>query len=172
MRGSKRQGFTLIEIMVVIVIIGMMAAAVLPRVSFFSEPPLTLLQRCVDEACDKALTGVSIRFVLQTEKDSKRGKIVAEALVKKEEESSALSKFLDNEDKKPEHETLEWMPVELAYPIEDTGWSMEPDIVYFFTDGSCTPAAVSWAAPGSSERDAENFILTVTGYCVSVPSSR
>ena len=170
MRGRKRLGFTLIEIMIVIVIIGMMAAAVLPRVAFFSEPPLTLLQRSVDEAGNKALSGVSIRFVMKTENGERRGQIITEALIKKEEESDALSVFLENE--KPKSETLEWEPVTLSYPLEGEGWFMEPDIVYFFTDGSCTPANISWVAPGDSERDAEKFSITVTGYCVSLPSSR
>ena len=167
---SRRSGFTLIEIMIVIVIFGVMATAVLPRVSFYREPPLVLLQRSVEEAGNKALSGVSLRFVLKLEGGGRRGKINAEALVKKEPDSHDLSHFLGTA--KPESEVLEWVPVKLSYPLEGEGWRMEPDIVYFFTDGSCTPARVSWVTPGDSERDAEEFFLTVTGYCASLPSAR
>ena len=170
MRGKSRRGFTLIEIMIVVVIIGMTAAAVLPRVSFFREPPLTLLQRSIDDALNRALSGVSVRFVMKTEESSQRGKIISEALVKKEPDINSLSAFLGTEN--PDAEVLEWQPMELSYPLEGEGWRMEPDIVYFFTDGSCTPARISWVAPRENERDAEEFFLTVTGYCAPFPSSK
>ena len=158
------------EIMIVVVIFGVMAAAVLPRFSFYTEPTQTLLQRSVDEAENRALAGVSIRFVLKPGEHSRRGEITAEALVKKEPDPHSLSGFLGTS--KPENEVLEWTPMTLSYPLEGEGWRMEPDIVYFYTDGSCTPARISWLTPGSPERDAENFFLTVTGYCASLPSSR
>ena len=170
MRGRARGGFTLVEVMIVVVIIGVMAVVVFPRISFYVEPPQILLQRSVDEAENKALSGVSIRFVLKTEGHSRRGKIIAEALVKKEPDPHNLSHFLGTA--KPDSEVLEWVPTKLSHPPEGEGWHMEPDIVYFFTDGSCTPARISWATQGGSERDAEEFFLTVTGYCASLPSSR
>lgn len=168
--GKARPGFTLIEIMMVVVIIGMMATAVLPRLSFYTEPPLTLLQRAVDEAGNKALTGVSIRFVLKPEENSRRGAVGVEALVKEEVDPHDLSHFLGTAD--PDAEVLKWVPTKLSYALEGKGWLMEPEIVYFFTDGSCTPARISWAGEGVPERDAEQFFLTVTGYCTTISSSR
>ena len=43
----RRRGFTLIEIMIVLTIVGLMAAVLVPRISFYYEPPAALLQRSV-----------------------------------------------------------------------------------------------------------------------------
>ncbi len=48
---------------------------------------------------------------------------------------------------------------------ENSGWKFEPEIIYFYTDGSCSPAKISWLAENSYESQADNYILTVTGYC-------
>ena len=69
----------------------------------------------------------------------------------------------------PDAEVLEWVPTKLAHAPEGERWLMDPDIVYFFTDGSCTPARISWAEEGVSDREAEKFFLTVTGYCAPIP---
>ena len=64
----------------------------------------------------------------------------------------------------PGREKLAWSPVRLTYPPEGEGWRLDPEIVYFYTDGSCTPARISWTQPGAPDSDAETFLLTVTGY--------
>ncbi|MBQ6908708.1 MAG: type II secretion system protein, partial [Synergistaceae bacterium] len=56
----RRTGFTLMEIMIVFAIVGLIAAVALPRISFYFEPPSSLLQRSIEEARDLALNGVSI----------------------------------------------------------------------------------------------------------------
>ena len=164
---ARRPGFTLIEIMIVLTIVGLMAAVLVPRISFYYEPPSTLLQRSVEEAGDLALSGVSIRFVLKPAERSRRGRIDVEALVRRAPDSRDLGVFLGTA--RAREGVLAWSPVKLAYPPAGTGWSMEPEVVYFYTDGSCTPARISWADPGTSEGAAERFLLTVTGYCATVP---
>ena len=158
----RRRGFTLIEIMIVLTIVGLMAAVLAPRISFYYEPPAALLQRSVEEAGDLALSGVSIRFVLRPEERSRRGRIDVEALVRRAPDSRDLGVFLGTA--RAREGVLAWSPVKLAYPPAGTGWSMEPEVVYFYTDGSCTPARISWTQPDAPDSDAETFLLTVTGY--------
>ena len=162
---GRRRGFTLIEIMIVLAIVGMMAATLLPRMSFYFEPPLTVFQRGVEEAQGLALSGASVRFVL-TPVRARRGQIVVEALLRQEPDKNSLRSFLGTAG--PDEGVLAWTPVRLSHPPVGEGWRMEPETVYFFTDGSCTPARLSWAEPGTSERDASEFLLTVTGYCAAV----
>ncbi|MCR4819481.1 MAG: prepilin-type N-terminal cleavage/methylation domain-containing protein [Fretibacterium sp.] len=163
---SKRRGFTLIEIMVVLAIVGVMAVVLLPRIFFYFEPPLVLLQRSVEEAQGLALSGVPVRFVLKPMRE-KRGSVVAEVLLKQEPEKGSLSEFLGTAG--PKEDVLVWKPFELSHPLEGEGWRMEPETVNFFTDGSCTPARFSWTEPGSTySRKVSSFLLTVTGYCTEV----
>ena len=159
---KMRRGFTLIEVMLVLAIVGVMAAVLLPRMTFYFEPPLALLQRSVEEAQGLALSGASVRFVWRPVRD-RRGPIAVEALLKQEPEKGSLREFLGTAG--PEEAALVWKPVRLSHPPAGENWRMDPETVYFFTDGSCTPARLSWAEPGASERSASSFLLTVTGYC-------
>lgn len=169
-RLSSRSAFTLVELTIVVAIIGIMATMLAPRMSFFYASPLSLLQRSVEEATNLSLTGVPLRFVFKADKDGRRGEIVPEALIKKPLASDDLRVFLGTA--KPEDGVLEWTPVALKYPPGGSGWMMEPDIVYFYTDGSCTPASISWAERGISDSKADKFLLTVTGYCAAVPENK
>ena len=162
----RRSGFTLMEIMIVFAIVGMIAAIALPRISFYFEPPSTLLQRSIEEARNLALNGVSVKFTLKPTRDSRRGEILAEALLQQEVEKDSLSAFLGTAD--PNASVLVWKPVQLKYPMAGDGWSIDPDVIYFYTDGSCTPAKISWLDIGSSQSRAQNFLLTVTGYCFDI----
>ncbi|MCR5346833.1 MAG: prepilin-type N-terminal cleavage/methylation domain-containing protein [Fretibacterium sp.] len=165
-RGAKplsRRGFTLIEIMLVLAIVGVMAVVLLPRIGFYFEPPLVLLQRSVEEAQELALSGVSVRFVLKPV-HGKRGTVEAEVLLKEEPEKGSLSEFLGTA--APKEDKLVWKPAKFSHPLDGEGWRMDPETVNFFTDGSCTPARISWADPGYSSRGSVSFLLTVTGYCI------
>ena len=164
-----RRGFTLIEIMVVLAIVGVMATILLPRITFYFEPPLVLLQRSVEEAQGLALSGVSVRFVMNPVREH-RGSIGAEALLKQEPEKGSLREFLGTAG--PEEDVLVWKPVKLSHPLEGEGWRMEPETVNFFTDGSCTPARLSWVEPGTYGRGAKSYLITVTGYCAEVEERR
>ena len=162
----RRSGFTLIEIMLVIAITGTLAGVLLPKMSFYFEPPVSFLQRTIEEAGDKALSGISVRLVLKPGKDSRRGEIEVEALLKKEVAADSLSAFLGTN---KNSNVLEWQKIEMSNPPTGDGWFIEPDIIYFYTDGSCTPAKISYLDYGKPESDAENYILTVTGYCTKLP---
>ena len=153
MRRS-RPGFTLVEIMMVVLVIGLMAAMVVPRVVRYYEPPMTALRRTVEELSDKALVGLSLRMRQETPKEgARRGTIVLEGFAKVPDPVT------------PGQSTLSWVPVKVGHPPVGDGWRLEPAIVYFYSDGSCTPARFSFAAdPEAPDTEADKALLTVTGY--------
>ena len=161
-----RKGFTLIEIMIVLVIIGTLAGVLLPRMSFYFEPASALLQKAVEQAENMALSGTPVRFSIENGVGTKRGKIFAEALKKKELPEDSLSVFLGTAGNRPV--SLEWQKVKMKDIPDGEGWRFEPEIIYFYTDGSCSPTRISYAARNTPESEADEYILTVTGYCVKL----
>ncbi|MBQ7196590.1 MAG: type II secretion system protein [Synergistaceae bacterium] len=160
---KSRKAFTLIEIMIVLAIFGLMAGVSIPRLSYQFEPPAAVLQRALEEACDKALGGVPVRLSIKAEGASRRGYIFAEALTRREVEENSLSAFLGTNKNRPI--ILEWQNIKMRNMPESSGWKFEPEIINFFSDGSCTPAKISWENP-DNHRDVDEYILTVTGYCM------
>ena len=163
---NKKQGFTLVEILIVICITGMLASVLLPRISFYFEPPSAVLQRAIEEASDRSLSGIPIRLSIKSENTAKRGYIISEALMKREVEEDSLSAFLGSNKTRPA--IFEWQNIKMRYLPENDGWKFEPEIIYFYTDGSCSPARISWASQNSSPSEADEYILTVTGYCTKI----
>ena len=161
-----RKAFTLIEIMIVLVIIGTLAGVMLPRMSFYFEPASALLQRAIEQASNMALSGTPVRFSIEHGITSRRGVIVAEALKKVEEAADSLSAFLGTAWSKPV--VLEWQKIDMKDIPDSEGWQFSPEVIYFYSDGSCSPARITFAPRGVSESDAEEYVLTVTGYCVKL----
>ena len=163
----KRRAFTLIEILLVLSIVGLMAGVAIPRLSFYFEPPAAVLQRAIEEAGDKALSGIPVRLSIKSEGTSRRGYIFAEALVKREVEADSLSAFLGTNVNRPV--VLEWQKLNMKNLPDSSGWRFEPEVINFYSDGSCTPAKISWENPDASptgSRNIDEYILTVTGYCM------
>ncbi len=148
----SRPAFTLIEVMIVVAIIALMATLVLPKGFFSFEPPLRALQRTVLEVSDIALDGISVRLRMDPLDRADRGRIVVEA----------LSKVEDRID--PAKQTLEWVPVRLRHPPAGEGWRLEPEIIYFYADGTCTPARILRADKDVRITEGDSALLTVTGY--------
>lgn len=164
---SSLKAFTLIEILLVLAIMGLMAGVAVPRLSFYFEPPAAVLQRAIEEAEDKALSGIPVRFSIKSDSITKRGYIFAEALTKREVEENSLSAFLGTNTNRPT--VLEWQNLKMRYLPDNSGWRFEPEIIYFYSDGSCTPAKITWEnpdAPITSSKKTDEYVLTVTGYCM------
>ena len=159
----NRKAFTLIEILLVLTIMGLMAGVAIPRLSYHFEPPAAVLQRAIEEASDKALSGTPVRLSIKTEGTSRRGYIFAEALIQREVEENSLSAFLGTNKTRPV--VLEWQNIKMRNMPDSAGWRFEPEIINFFSDGSCTPAKISWENPDGNH-NVDEYILTVTGYCM------
>ena len=133
-------------------IIGMLAATVIPRMFMHYEPPLRSLQRAVAEVSDMAMDGINVRFRMEPRSRSDRGPVVVEGLAKVEDARD------------PEKYTLEWIPLKMKFPLAGEEWRLEPEIVYFYADGTCTPARIIYADKDTSLKNGESALLTVTGY--------
>ena len=160
---TKKKAFTLVEILIVLTILGLMAGVSIPKISRYFEPPAAVLQRAIEEATDKALSGTPVRLSIKSESISKRGYIFAEALIKREVEADSLSAFLGSNKSRPV--ILEWQQIKMRNMPDSNGWKFEPEVINFFSDGSCTPAKISWENP-NDEHSVDEYILTVTGYCM------
>ena len=152
--------------MLVLTIVGILSSVMLPRLSFFFEPKSAVLQRGLEAAMDKALSGIPIRLKIKQDGIEKRGAIIAQALQKKEVPADSLSAFLGTASRQPI--VLEWQSVKLKNIPEDKGWKFEPEIIYFYTDGSCSPARISWKDGNTYDSKTEEYVLTVTGYCAQL----
>jgi hypothetical protein len=141
--------------LLVVAIIAMMAAMVLPKGFLFIDPPLRTMQRVITEISDLALSGYSVRLRMEIVSGSSRndrGIVVIEALTKVEDRFD------------PQKYTMEWQPVQLGHTLEGEGWSLEPEIVYFYSDGTCTPARILYADKDTPISEGDTALLTVTGF--------
>ena len=146
---SCRKAFTIIELIVTIAIIGALAALIIPRMSTWMEPPERTLQRAFIEAIDIAKNGISIRF--RIDKEERRGTIIPEALVKEEEVIGFSRRTINT-----------WKAMEMRWKPTGNAWAFDPEIIYFYQDGVCTPAKITWGVSPY----VDNYLLTVTGYLV------
>ena len=149
---TRRKGFTLIEILLVVAIIGMMAVMVLPKNLLPFVTPLRAMQRAVSEIAELALNGYSVRLRMEISDRADRGRIEAEALTKVEDRFD------------PTKLALEWKAIEIVNLPEGEDWRLEPEIIYFYSDGTCTPARIMRADKGVRISEGDLVLLTVTGF--------
>ncbi len=108
----RPNGFTMIEIVVVVAIIGILASMVVPKLVLSTPAPEFLLGRAIQEMQDRAADEGTLRLRVLD------GRIVCEK----------ISREAGGWKETP----LRWLPV-------DSGWKADPPQCYFFSDGSCTP---------------------------------
>ncbi|GHT01787.1 hypothetical protein AGMMS50276_30580 [Synergistales bacterium] len=141
----------MIELMIVVAIMAMTAAMVLPKGMFSFDTTFHSVQRVITELSELALDGFSVRLRMDTDKLD-RGRVVIEALTKTQD------KFY------PDKSTLSWQPVETRERLSGEDWRLEPEIIYFYSNGTCTPARIIRADRDTNIEKGETSLLTVTGF--------
>jgi prepilin-type N-terminal cleavage/methylation domain-containing protein len=147
--NSHSRAFTFIELIVTVAIIGFLAAVIIPRMSSWIEPHERTLQRAFLEAVDIAKDGVSIRF--RIDKEEKRGTILPEVLVREEEGFGFTKRTVSV-----------WKAFEMKWKPTGNAWTFDPEIIYFYQNGMCTPAKITWGVSPYVDK----YLLTVTGFLV------
>ena len=133
-------------------ILALAAVMVVPKRFYSFESPMRELQRTVMELSDLALDGIGTRMRLETVDRTDTGRVVIEAHVKVEDQVD------------PKKYSLEWKPVKVQHPLTGDRWKLEPEIIYFYPDGTCTPARILYADRSTRITDGTSAILTVTGF--------
>jgi hypothetical protein len=141
----------MIELMIVVAIMAMTAALVLPRGMFSFETTFHSVQRVVTELSELALDGFNVRVRMDAG-SLDRGRVVIEALTKIQD------KFY------PDKHTLSWQPALTRERLDGEDWRLEPEIIYFYSDGTCTPARIMRADRDMNIDKGETALLTVTGF--------
>ncbi|GHS90455.1 hypothetical protein AGMMS49957_16500 [Synergistales bacterium] len=145
----------MIELMIVVAIMAMTAAMVLPKGMFSFETTFHSVQRVFAELSEMALSGFNVRVRMDTQGSGlldNRGRIVVEELTKIQDP------FFPNK------HSLSWQPVETRERLDGEDWRLEPEIIYFYSDGTCTPARIMRADKDTRIEDGETALLTVTGF--------
>lgn len=141
---AVKRGFTMVELIVIVAIFGFLVAIVSPRI-YWSEPSKRVLQRSILEAVDTARKGIPTRF--RAEKSGNgEGILIPEVY-----ESTGDPKVPG-----------QWVRLKMQYPPAGNAWTSNPEILYFFSDGTCSPGKLAYGTAPEQEK----FLLTVTGYLV------
>ena len=148
--GCKRNGFTFIEILIVTAIIGIMAVMVMPRYFFPLVTPLRSMQRAVTEITDMALGGHTVRLRMEPLERSDRGRLIAEVLTRTDGHFDQFA--------------LSWEPADITHLPESEDWRLEPEIIYFHSDGTNTPARIMRADGNTRITEGDFAMLTITGF--------
>jgi len=135
-----------------------MAVMVMPRHFFTFVTPLRAMQRTITEMTDMALDGHSLRLRMETIERSDRGRLIAEALTRIDDRFGVSF-------------TLSWEPVEITHLPESEDWRLEPEIIYFHSDGTNTPARIMRADANARITEGDFAMLTVTGFLFEVETN-
>lgn len=134
-----RTGFTLVELVITLALIGLVSMTMFPKVFKETGDDTLLLQRAVYEAMDVASAGgYPVRFLIGPE-----GKLDPKVMVVSEEGSG-----------KWEDLSLKWLPA-------STGWRSAVKEFYIYPDGTCSPWNLMLERKNKLFRQ---YLVTVTGH--------
>ena len=108
----RPNGFTMVELVVVVAIIGILASMVVPKLVLSTPAPEFLLGRAIQEIQDRTADEGTMRLRVVDRR------IVCERISR---------------------EAAGWKETPLRWLPADSGWRADPPQCYFFSDGSCTP---------------------------------
>ena len=131
------KGFTLVEVLLVVVIMASLALILAPRINMEFASPQVKLQRTFEELSEMASEGERVRLWIDQREELKAQKLVFSS----EEEGST------------------WQELDLKWLYFDGKWKAEVKECYFFPDGSCTP----WNL--SLQKGSDEFPFTITVTC-------
>lgn len=143
-RWGKCPGFTLVELVIVIALIGLVSFILFPRISTETGNVTLLLQRAVYEAMDAASKGYPVRFVI-----APKGNLRAEVLSITEEQQEKWEKT-----------EFKWLP-------KNAGWKSEMKVFYIYSDGTCSP----WNLVLEKKDQRTVYLVSVTGHVYEIEGS-
>jgi len=143
--GCRRKGFTLIELIVTMVLIGTVALLIFPRIGAETGNETILLQRAVYEAMNITSGGTSLRLTV-----GPKGRLICEVLETDKDGNPVWKRG-----------KLKWLP-------SGEGWESESGHPFLvFQDGTCTP----WSVRFTEKMKKVDYLISVVGHVYETKGS-